>query len=93
MDGFELNMNQRNSDQREKLWRGVVDKVFELTQQIGDSLCRRRYKNGIAWTRSADPVLRSPQLTRLFTGHRSKADQSDAEANTAFALPASTQDA
>jgi len=42
-----------------------VDEALQVGQKISDLLGRGRYEGGIAWARSADPVLREAKFAGL----------------------------
>src|ERR1700675_4898332 len=74
MDGFELNMRQPNANQ----WRQPVFRMkilLKLCQERRQVLWRRGNENGVAGTRSANPVLSPANLSRLLVGTSDSAHQ------------------
>ncbi len=67
VDGLELDVRQRDTQQRRQVVVGV-DIPFKITEQIGDLLWWRRHKHGIAGAAAPDPVLRAAQLAWLLGG-------------------------
>ena len=65
MDGFELGMDESDTQQRRK---PVVrmNVALHIAQQIADLFRRRWHKYRVAGPAAANPVLRPAQLSRLF---------------------------
>ena len=63
MDGFELDVRKPGPDQYGKFVVRGVNEPLEVGHAFLDMVGRWRNEGRIAGTRSADPVLRPPELT------------------------------
>lgn len=60
MNGLELSVCQRDSDQGREGACLIVNEPSQVAQQICHPFGRWRHESGGAWTGAADPVLGTP---------------------------------
>src|SRR6266511_5540494 len=65
MDRLELNVDKPGLDKCRNLGRFGVDEFLQVRHEIRDLVRRRRNEQGVAWTRSTDPVLRTAEFSGL----------------------------
>ena len=68
MDSLELCVHQRDTHQRRKCGCFLVNKSFQVTQQLAYLVCRRWYIYRIPRSGSSDPVLAGTYAARLLGG-------------------------